>query len=79
MPEIVETKKGFRVTDASGKKTLARISGKGKKARAEAKKAQRRLEGQRRLILSGSKKTKIPRNIGSQKQFDAFLKKQSGF
>lgn len=74
MPEIVETKKGFRITDASGKKTLARIPGKGKRSLQEAKRTQRRLEGQRRLILSGSKKTKIPKNIGSAEMFEDFLK-----
>jgi hypothetical protein len=70
MPEIVKAiGGGYIVTDASGTKVLAR-----RKTLAEAKKIQGELERQRRLILSGSFDTKIPKNIGNAEMFRKFQK-----
>jgi hypothetical protein len=69
MPEIIKMGAGYAVTDASGTKILAK-----RKTLAQAKQVQGELEKQRRLILSGSFDTKIPKNIGNAEMFRKFQK-----
>lgn len=76
MPHLVSTPKGFKITSPDGTKTLARIRGRGKKARNKARVIQRRLEGQRRLILTGSKKIKLDRSIGRPSQVPRRLRRK---
>jgi putative SOS response-associated peptidase YedK len=73
MPEIIKAiGGGYIVTDASGKIILARV-----KTLPQAKAFQSSLEKQRRLILSGSTETKIPKNIGTPEMFRKFMSMRS--
>ncbi len=75
MPHVVSTPKGFKVTSPDGTKVLARVRGRGRKSRNRVRVIQRRLEGQRRLILTGSKKTKLDRSIGRPSQVPKRLRR----
>ncbi len=69
MPEIKKVAGGYIVTDASGRVTLAKT-----KTLENAKIAQAQLERQRRLILTGSTETFLPKDIGTPERARAFLK-----
>lgn len=76
MPHLETRKKSIVILSPNRKTVLARVQGTGRTSRNKARVIQRRLEGQRRLVFTGSKKTKIPRSIGTFKQFRAFQRSQ---
>jgi len=76
MPHLETRKKSIVILSPNRKTVLARVKGTGRTSRNKARVIQRRLESQRRLVFTGSKKTKIPRNIGTFAQFKSFQRSQ---